>query len=788
MKIKFVYTLLLSLLLCGLSYSQDADVEKLLKKGDFDNTMLYIRNEYKEDTLKIDRYIDLYLYYSNKDNPQRDSVKALYFASKYCELEPQGKKIAFPSFAKSTLSAIYPRKDVDMLNCYISIIGLAMPELVSEAERIRDKYAFEQVVLSGDLDKYEEFVNKYPGAIQADQARQYLNEHRMKELLQSKDLEKLRNFAKTTSNPTYKKQAMEEMDKLSFQQALQENTMEAYDQYIKEFPQGEYILMAQSKRENAQYNKYVNEGTISDMMYFLRTSPTQSSNYRLVVDRLKLKCLTQYSLDAMKLIDSIDHNETFLRAFAKRYVADLSTASIERLTTAFGSLKDADYILEASKKARSLATLKAKSKLTLEDYKKNKSLFGSLASREASLVFASFEALNEGLPKNKAINFGLGTYADYQNYRFAKRTELDFVLTDAPADIKEKSKAVDLNSLGIGLKSEDATMSNDGKVVVFSSCTQDGFDYYPSSKNRDIYFSVFKDGKWQTPEILSYNINTRFDECKPVLSSDKKTLWFSSDRGLNFGKRDVYFSYREDINDWNSWSVPILLGEDINTEDNDYVVAVYDKMLVLSQEDNHNSDNNIYLEGNTKLNIVCGKIGSTHNDYSGTKIHIFNKKDFSLINIIRPNNSGNFAFLKPGADFALYVEKNNFYSPICDSLTPKMYSIDELASNNELITISSLFNSKNPLELTKKGQTELGNLASVFKNKPYILTLDIHSNISFKKYDEVELSSKQADVVREFLVKKGMPETKVLVNGLGQEKVVQGWENKDCMDIGVINK
>lgn len=780
------YILYITLLGTISAYSQDSDVEKLLSKGDYSSALSYIKNAYHNDTANKDRYYDLYLYYKEIHNPNNDYVSALFYAQLYKEQNEKDKTINLNSLAEEALGVIYQKQDIDALNRYITITD-NYPQLQQEATRIRDRLAFEKTEKSESVEEYEQFIKNYPNAIQVDQARSWLNEHLMKDILKSNDAEKLREFIKSTNNASYRKQALEQLDKITFKQVLQENTVEAYDRYIKDFPNGEYIVMARNKRESAQYDKYVNEGTISDMIFFLRNNSKNDKNYQLVFDKLKLYSSIHYSIPAMLVLDSIEHNDGDLKTFAKRYVSDLSLSSIQRITDAFPNLKTLDYIVEAEQKAKAIQTLISKPKLTAEDYRKNKSLLTNLNARQSTFLFKRFYELNETLPKNKAISFNLGWDSHFLAFRQAKKMELDLVLTEGSGGVNKQ--AIDVKSFGLDIEAKDIFVSDDKKIILFSKADYDGYDSYPDSENKDIYYSIFKEGKWQKPLPVVSPVNSRFNETHPVLSADKKTLWFSSDRDLNFGALDIYVSHREDTKDWNSWSEPILLGEDINTSDDDFVLKVEDNMLVLTQDENTTEENYIYLEGNTQLNFVSGKVKSAHNDFSNSKLYIYNSKDFSLINIVTPNDKGYFAFIRPSVSYALYLQKSNYYSPITDSTDITLYSIEDLAANSDIITVNSFFNPKNPLELSKRGEMELLLLANVFKSKPYILNLEVHANKGFKKDSEEELSVKQADVIRNFLIKKGgVNEARLITNGLGTNKVVQGWEGMDCIDISILDK
>lgn len=107
-------------------------------------------------------------------------------------------------------------------------------------------------------------------------------------------------------------------------------------------------------------------------------------------------------------------------------------------------------------------------------------------------------------------------------------------------------------------------------------------DYYPTFLSSDgknlllnrnenyttnIYVSKFENGKWQLPKKLNKNINAKFRESSASLSSDKKELYFVSNRKGGHGGFDIYKStFNEDLNDWGK---AINLGSEINTPFNE---------------------------------------------------------------------------------------------------------------------------------------------------------------------------------------------------------------------------
>ena len=92
-----------------------------------------------------------------------------------------------------------------------------------------------------------------------------------------------------------------------------------------------------------------------------------------------------------------------------------------------------------------------------------------------------------------------------------------------------------------------------------------GFDIYVATKD--------KKGNWSSPKNLGEAINTEFDEESPFISSDGKTLFFSSRGHEGMGGYDIYKSvYDEKAK---KWSKPQNIGYPINTVDDDiyYVLA-----------------------------------------------------------------------------------------------------------------------------------------------------------------------------------------------------------------------
>jgi len=81
--------------------------------------------------------------------------------------------------------------------------------------------------------------------------------------------------------------------------------------------------------------------------------------------------------------------------------------------------------------------------------------------------------------------------------------------------------------------------------------------------NMGIYCTILDDGIYQSPKVLSRNINSQWLDWTPWIDSKEEFLLFSSHRPGGFGSGDLYISFR---NEDDTFSDPINLGPEVNTD------------------------------------------------------------------------------------------------------------------------------------------------------------------------------------------------------------------------------
>jgi hypothetical protein len=87
---------------------------------------------------------------------------------------------------------------------------------------------------------------------------------------------------------------------------------------------------------------------------------------------------------------------------------------------------------------------------------------------------------------------------------------------------------------------DDKCPSITNNILVFASNRAGGFGGY------DIYYSVFENGNWSEPVNFGSDINSEYDEYRPIVRSDKwqfdnDMMIFSSNRPGGKGGFDLYF-------------------------------------------------------------------------------------------------------------------------------------------------------------------------------------------------------------------------------------------------------
>jgi Tol biopolymer transport system component len=117
------------------------------------------------------------------------------------------------------------------------------------------------------------------------------------------------------------------------------------------------------------------------------------------------------------------------------------------------------------------------------------------------------------------------------------------------------------------------TLSSDELTMYFASDRPGGLGLV------DIWVTrrASLDSPWETPVNLGAPVNSPFIDGAPALSSDGHLLFFHSNRTGSAGGNDIWLARRSGSTGDDGWDVPIALGPDVNTSDDeqgpDYTVS-----------------------------------------------------------------------------------------------------------------------------------------------------------------------------------------------------------------------
>ncbi len=137
----------------------------------------------------------------------------------------------------------------------------------------------------------------------------------------------------------------------------------------------------------------------------------------------------------------------------------------------------------------------------------------------------------------------------------------DIFYSDFKLNTFQEVQPFDIKNVNTKSWETHCTSTTDGLNMYFVSNRPGGLG------GRDIYRVVkLPDGSWSAPKNLGPTINTANDEDSPFIGADNKTLYYSSNGPESMGGFDIFFSIRDESN---NWSIPLNLGYPINRTGDD---------------------------------------------------------------------------------------------------------------------------------------------------------------------------------------------------------------------------
>jgi peptidoglycan-associated lipoprotein len=343
-------------------------------------------------------------------------------------------------------------------------------------------------------------------------------------------------------------------------------------------------------------------------------------------------------------------------------------------------------------------------------------------------------------------------------------------------------------------------LSFDGKMLIFSSDATNGFG------GKDLYYSLRSDTGWSSPQNLGIDINTKGDEMFPWFD-EKGNLYFASNGLPGMGGLDVFKSIRTK----KSWKSPENLKSPINSgaDDFGYIIEKYkptdvnDEILksgyFSSNRKGGKGGDDIYSFQEKwvnyfvlKGNVVAKKYENPDDPDSKLlgvepldKVMIILKSNQDSITLLS-NTVGLFsASLKYETDYKIIAYKPNYFSTNTQITTKGKRNQDSIYINifvnlelekifpQKEIVIPNIYYDYNKATLREESKVILDSIL-VFFNENKDLSIEIGSHTDSRGSDQYneKLSQARAQSVVDYLILKGVENSRLTAKGYGETKPV----------------
>lgn len=358
----------------------------------------------------------------------------------------------------------------------------------------------------------------------------------------------------------------------------------------------------------------------------------------------------------------------------------------------------------------------------------------------------------------------------------------------------EWSKPVGLNITNDYNFNEKANyfLTNNRRTMIMSVERED------SQGDRDLYVSFMQDDSvWTEPLNLGNIVNSAAEESAPFLAADDKTLYFSSNGFSGYGGSDIYVSQRLD-DTWTSWSEPENLGPEINSplEDLFFNIPANSDFAYFSKGVSENNTDIFRVQlpimrspevwVTVKGKLVDAKTGEP----IGAKIIYEKLPDGTVAGIAQSDpKTGEYEIKLPaGHLYGIRAEAKDHMSEnqnldlrsitsdtVIDDKNFTLAPIEVArVEENATITLNNIFFDFDKAVLKPESFPELNRIVQLM-NERSAMQVDVagHTDATGTEQYNMELSRRRATAVQQYLIGKGISETRVNVSYFGEAKPLE---------------
>lgn len=340
-------------------------------------------------------------------------------------------------------------------------------------------------------------------------------------------------------------------------------------------------------------------------------------------------------------------------------------------------------------------------------------------------------------------------------------------------------------------------LSTDLQILILdierSDDTYGGNDLYVSFKNSD--------GTYTEPKNLGAVVNTPDDEGTPFLAADGRTLYFSSSGHNGYGSSDIFVTKRLD-NSWTNWSTPLNLGPNINTSDWDAYFtldASGEYAYLVSSADGYGNEDifRVKLQEELQPDPVVLIYGKVLDKNTNLPLSSDIKYDDFLTNeeigvAISNGADGTYKIVLPcGKKYGFFAQKSGYFALSDNIDLTNITQYTEIERNLYLVPIQQNNNNNNPppadnkislnniffkrgkAELLPSSFPELDRLVQMMNDNPNLnIEIQGYTNNVGDRQALIDLSVQRAEVVKKYLVQKGITPNRITTKGFGPDNPI----------------
>ena len=349
-------------------------------------------------------------------------------------------------------------------------------------------------------------------------------------------------------------------------------------------------------------------------------------------------------------------------------------------------------------------------------------------------------------------------------------------------------------------KHQSGSLSANGEILLLSMKS------FSSRGHEDIYVCFWDGSKFSLPKNLGNIINTHGEEMTPSLAPDNRTLFFASNGHPGKGGRDLFKSYRLDST-WTNWTIPENLAE-INTSGVELSFAISPDMKWSIYTSTVNSDGygdlNFYELPQDNIfeiaqeNDSSGFVWKQDNEVlqlQGDKVfkgRVVDERSLDFIDysvFVRYRNVEDslsidgeqkvFSFSVPDSLNRLYVVvKSQGFMPITETIllendiTERIYRLKRLEVG-ATIQLDQVYFERGTAIILENSFSELDKVVEIMNENPIMeIELAGHTDNQGDSKKNLDLSQSRVEMVKEYLVSKGISSNRVKGIGYGGSRPI----------------